>query len=66
MLKLTKTLIHHDLIAKIYFDPEWDEFVAKFRCGGTPLEGCDYHTDDRDDAIDTAKFEMDRYATRQR
>lgn len=35
-------------------DSEWEEFCVYFHENGVHLEAADYHTDDREDALDTA------------
>ena len=41
--------------AKVYFDGEWDEYKVKHFDKGQHVKNADYHTDDRNDAHDTAK-----------
>ena len=36
-------------------DSEWEEFRVVFYENGQHLEDADYHTDDMDDALDTAR-----------
>ena len=43
--------------ARVYRDSEYDEYVVKFDHFGSYVEGADYHTDDKQDALDTAKYE---------
>lgn len=51
--------------AKVYKDPEWGEHRVKFYHQGKHLgENADYHTDDAEDAHDTAKAQLNRYAFR--
>ena len=40
--------------AVTYRDSEWEEFCVYFHENGVHLEDADYHTDDREDALDTA------------
>jgi len=40
---------------KIYRDVEWNEFVVKFFVNGQHQVDADYHTDDKNDAVDTAQ-----------
>lgn len=40
--------------ASVYRDSEWQEYRVKFNASGIYLEGADYHTTDKIDAIDTA------------
>lgn len=43
-------------VARVYRDTEWDEFVVKFWVDGERREQADYYTNDRGDAISTAKY----------
>lgn len=40
--------------ATVFYDFEYEEFVVKFYRGAVPLEGTDYFTTDRLEAIETA------------
>jgi hypothetical protein len=42
-------------VFKIYKDIEWGEYVVKFFVNGRHQTDADYHTDDKNDAIDTAQ-----------
>lgn len=45
--------------AKVYWDAEWQEYIAKFYLlDGQTKEVWDYHTTDKEDAINTARFEL--------
>lgn len=44
------------LMAKVYRDAEWNEYRVKFYRDGRHQSNADMHTDDKQDAIDTAKF----------
>lgn len=44
-----------DRKAVVYRDTEWDEFRVKFHQGGVYLAKADYHTEDKEDALDTAR-----------
>lgn len=46
--------------AKVYRDSEWDEYVVKFAVDSHLLKKSDYHTSDKQDALDTAKYHIDR------
>jgi hypothetical protein len=49
-------------IAKVYRDPEWNEYVVKyFNHNGVHMDASDYHTNDKQDALNTAgcEFQMD-------
>lgn len=42
-------------VAKVFCDSEWDEFRVKFYDStGKHMDGADYHTSDRQDAMNTA------------
>lgn len=41
--------------AKVYWDNEWKEFRVTFYLNGTKQLGADYHTDAKQDALDTAQ-----------
>lgn len=44
--------------AKVYRDVEWDEYRVKFfDAQGKHLDAADYHTDDKEDALNTAGIE---------
>lgn len=42
--------------ATVYRDAEWDEYRVRFYREGVYQEGADYHTDDKQDAMDTASI----------
>lgn len=47
--------------AKVYRDTEWNEFRVKFYSpSGLHREIEDHHTDDKEDALGTARLELDR------
>ena len=55
--KLIDTLQHkgaHEMVAKIYRDPEFDEFQVELFCDGVHLKDATYYTDDKEDATATA------------
>lgn len=54
-LRLKKTYEHNGRKAKIYKDHEWEEHRVKFYTHGKHHKDADYHTDDEEDAHDTAK-----------
>jgi hypothetical protein len=47
--------------AKVYKDTDWQEYRVKFYIQGQHQENADYHTDDKQDAIDTAHGQLQRY-----
>ena len=54
-MKLLKTHTSGEHSAKVYKDPEWNEYRVKYYTGKTHNTDADYHTDDENDAHDTAK-----------
>lgn len=42
-------------VFKIYKDTEWNEYIVRFFVNGRHQVDADYHTDDKNDAIDTAQ-----------
>ena len=48
--------------AKIYRDTDWNEYRVKFYRAGQHLSAADYHTDDNEDAHDTARGQLERMA----
>lgn len=57
--KLIKTLTNGKYTAKVYYDPEWEEYQTKFFEDGKDLgEDVMHHTDDKNDAINTAEAEL--------
>ncbi len=44
--------------AKVYKDSEWGEYRVKFHKNGKHLVNADYHTDDKEDAHGTAKYQV--------
>jgi hypothetical protein len=57
-LKLLKTYTAGNHAAKVYKDTDWDEHRVKFFSGDTHHKDADYHTDDVEDAHDTAKTQL--------
>lgn len=45
---------------KVYRDPEWKEWVNEYLINGVAQTGSDYATDDKQDALDTAQWCIDR------
>ena len=50
--------VHH---AEIFHDSDWDEFRVKFYNDGTYQKRADYHTDDAEDAQNTARVQLGTY-----
>lgn len=51
-------------IVKVYRNSEWGEYINRLFVDGTELKGSAYHTDDKDDAIDTAGSMLGFYRLR--
>jgi len=54
-MKLIQKFGDDTVIVKIYRDSEWNEFVCRLFVNGAELKDSSYHTDDKQDAIDTAQ-----------
>jgi len=61
-MKLIQKLSDADVIVKIYRDYEWNEFVCRLFVNGAELKDSSYHTDDKQDAIDTAEAMLNVWA----
>lgn len=48
--------------AKVYRDSEWNEYVVSFHKNGKMDLKASYHTSDKADAVDTAKYHIVRMA----
>jgi hypothetical protein len=44
-----------NMSVKVYRDIEWNEYRVKIYRDNMHEESADYHTDDKEDALDTAK-----------
>lgn len=44
--------------ARIYYDTDYEEYKVVFFKGGAHLEEADYHTEDYEDAVNTAKMQL--------
>lgn len=59
MIKVREIKNDSGEIARIYKDREWGEYVVKFYLLGIPYcEECDYFTNELQDAIATAKYQL--------
>lgn len=54
--RLVKQETEGDKSYKLYRDADWEEFVVQFFKKGVHQSKADYHTDDKGDAQDTAKY----------
>lgn len=48
--------------AKVYKDTDWNEYRVKFYVRGQHQQDADYHTEDKQDAHDTAQGQLQRYS----
>lgn len=56
-LRLIATIAGPCKITKVYRDSEWDEYRVRLYREGQHLASADHHTDDKDDAMQTARTE---------
>jgi len=61
--KLLQTQSGGKMTAKVYRDSETNEFVVKFYVDGVYQTEADYFTDDKQDAMDTARSQVNRNRT---
>lgn len=54
-MQLIKTIKAGDALCKVYRDAEWQEYRVKLIKHGVHQAGSDYHSDDKQDALDTAQ-----------
>jgi hypothetical protein len=54
-LRLIDTFIGTTCTVKVYKDSTWDEYVCRLFEGGKEFKGASYHTNDKTDALETAK-----------
>jgi len=54
ILRLLCSIADSGYAANVYRDIEWDEFRVRFYDVHGHLTESDYHTDDKEDALDTA------------
>lgn len=53
--RLVKTFTGGNRTAKVYYDPDWQEHCVRFFEDGKEQKNATYHTEDKQDALDTAK-----------
>jgi len=53
---------NREAAAKVYRSAEWEEYIVRFFRQGSELRDAAYHTDDKGDALNTAKYEVSRFA----
>ena len=54
-LKFITSFDHENRITKVYFDAEWEEYIVRLLVDQQVIPNATYHTDDSEDAINTAK-----------
>jgi hypothetical protein len=54
-LRLIETFIGTTRTVKVYRDSDWDEYVCRLFEGDKEFKGAAYHTNDKADALETAK-----------
>lgn len=54
-LRKIETFTGNNRVAKVYRDSEWNEYRVTYMLDGAKIVGGDYHTDDKQDALDTAQ-----------
>ena len=54
-MKLIQKFGDDAVMVKVYRDSEWNEFVCRLFVDGAEMKSASYHTDDKQDAIDTAQ-----------
>lgn len=54
--KLITSVHDRNRTVKVYYDSNYDEYVARLYMDGALYAPADYFTDDRDDAIETARL----------
>lgn len=54
-LRCIKTFTAGDVKCRVYRDEEWEEYRCRLSVGGRTRVKTDYHTDDKADAIATAR-----------
>lgn len=57
-LRLIEVVTKGTKAAKVYRDSEWQEFRVKFFDKCVHITDADYHTDDKADAVSTAKWQI--------
>lgn len=54
-LRLKTKLEFKGHVIKILWDSDWEEYIVRFYKDGVYMAESDYYTDDKEDALDTAK-----------
>ena len=64
LTKINDTIMGGDFLVKVYKDTEWNEYVCRLFVNGTEMVDSSYHTDDLQDALDTASSMLGFYRVR--
>jgi hypothetical protein len=62
--KTQATIGTGDFLVKVYKDSEWNEYVCRLFINGEESVDSSYHTDDKQDALDTANSMLGFYRIR--
>ena len=62
--KIQDTIANVDFLVKVYKDSEWNEYVCRLFANGAEMYSSAYHTDDKQDALDTADRMLGFYRLR--
>ena len=62
--KINDTIMGGDFLVKVYKDTEWNEYICRLFVNGTEMVDSAYHTDDKQDALDTANSMLGFYRLR--
>lgn len=60
----TDTINNVDFIVKVYRDSDWNEYICRLFANGAEMYSSAYHTDDKQDALDTANNMLGFYRLR--
>lgn len=64
LTKINDTIMGGDFLVKVYKDTEWNEYVCRLFVNGTEMVDSAYHTEDLQDALDTASSMLGFYRVR--
>ena len=62
--KTQDTIANVDFLVKVYKDSEWGEYVCRLFANGEEMVDSSYHTDDKNDALETANSMLGFYRLR--
>jgi len=63
--EISDTIGGTEYTVKVYRDTEWNEYVSRLFKDGVELVNASYHTDDKEDALDTANSMIGFYRIRE-